>query len=276
MPILLGALASLLVGISDTFGRAGARRANAFSVVVMAMISGIAVTLVASVAWSGSPSTNDWLAGAASGLFISTGLSVSFAGMAKSSAAVVSPLAALLAAVVPLAWDVLGAGARPTNLVWWGCGLAVVSLAFTTFNPNLGSAVKTGVLYGLLAGLLYGAAVATIGVTSEESGLWPAFMQRGIGLVTVASIARWQGAPKVFNRSIAKVGLLSGLAGGTGMVAFVLGAQRGELGEVAVASSMFPAVTTCLATIFDEDQLRWWQAFGIAGAIAGTALIALG
>jgi len=39
---------------------------------------------------------------------------------------------------------------------------------------------------------------------------------------------------------------------------------------------MFPAVTTGLATVFDDDQLRWWQAIGIAGAIAGTALIALG
>lgn len=276
MPIILGALASVLVGISDGLGRVGAKRANAFSVVVMSMVAGIGVTLVSSLVLGGNPSSKDWLAGAASGLFLSTGLAMNYMGMARSSAALVSPLAALLAAVVPLGWDVIGAGARPTNLAWLGCGIAVISLGFTTFNPDLGSRVKTGVLFGLAAGFLYGGAVTTIGITSEESGVWPTVLQRALGLVAVAIIARNLGAPKVFNSSVAKVGLLSGLAGSLGMVAFVIGAQRGELGEVAVASSMFPAVTTGLAKIFDDDYFRWWQGIGIAGAIAGTALIALG
>jgi len=211
VPIILGAFASVLIGVSDTLGRAGAKRANAFSVVVMAMLGGVGVTLVSSFAIGGSPSTKDWLAGAASGFFISTGLAMSYIGMARSSAALVSPLAALLAAVVPLTWDVVGAGARPTSIAWLGCAIAVVSLGFTTFNPNLGSRIKVGVIYGLVAGLLYGGAVTTIGVTSEEAGVWPTVLQRTLGLVVVALIANRQGAPKVFNRSVAKVGILSGI-----------------------------------------------------------------
>ena len=65
-------------------------------------------------------------------------------------------------------------------------------------------------------------------------------------------------------------------AGALGMVCWSICSQRGDLVTVSVVSSTSPAVVAVLAVAFDEDQVRWWQAIGIAGAIAGTALIALG
>ena len=59
-------------------------------------------------------------------------------------------------------------------------------------------------------------------------------------------------------------------------MAFLIGAQRGSLGEVAVASSMFPAVTAALAAVFDDETLRWWHLAGIAGVLTGVGLIAGG
>jgi len=35
-------------------------------------------------------------------------------------------------------------------------------------------------------------------------------------------------------------------------------------------------VTIALAVLFDDDTLRWWQAIGIAAALAGTSMIAVG
>lgn len=275
MPILLGALASLFIGISDTFGRSGAKRANSFSVVTMSMAVGVPITAVASVLLGGDLIGRDLLFGAVSGLLIATGLGVNYRGMAETSAAIVSPISAVLAALVPLLWDVIG-GARPSTLAWVGCGVALVALGFTTFNPNLGDRVIAGVAFGLTSGVLFGAGVTFLGETMEDSGSWPIVAQRSFGMLAVAALTQSQGAPLLMPAAVRHHGLLAGLAGGIGMVCLIIGTQTGDLGEVAVAGSMFPAVVAVLSAIFDGDELRWWQGIGIAGAIVGTALIALG
>jgi drug/metabolite transporter (DMT)-like permease len=275
VPILLGALASLFIGISDTFGRSGAKRANSFSVVTMSMAVGIPITAIVSIAVGGDLIGRDLLFGAISGLLIATGLGVNYRGMAETSAAIVSPISAVLAALFPLLWDVVG-GARPSALAWTGCVVALVALGFTTFNPNLGGRVAAGVAFGLFSGVLFGAGVTFLGETMEDSGSWPIVAQRTFGMLAVAALTRSQGAPLVMPSAVRHHGLFAGLAGGIGMVCLIIGTQTGDLGEVAVAGSMFPAVVAVLSAIFDDDELRWWQGIGIAGAILGTALIALG
>lgn len=275
MPILLGALASLFIGISDTFGRSGAKRANSFSVVTMSMAVGVPITAFVSLVVGGDLIGRDLLFGAISGLLIATGLGVNYRGMAETSAAIVSPISAVLAALFPLLWDVLG-GARPSALAWIGCVVALAALGFTTFNPNLGGRVAAGVAFGLFSGVLFGAGVTFLGETMEDSGSWPIVAQRTFGMLAVAALARSQRAPLVMPKAVRHHGLFAGLAGGVGMVCLIIGTQTGDLGEVAVAGSMFPAVVAVLSAIFDGDELRWWQGIGIAGAILGTALIALG
>ena len=60
------------------------------------------------------------------------------------------------------------------------------------------------------------------------------------------------------------------------MVAVNLAAQRGPLGPVAVAGSMFPAMTVLLVTTVDKEPLRWWQAIGVVVSLVAVALITLG
>lgn len=35
-------------------------------------------------------------------------------------------------------------------------------------------------------------------------------------------------------------------------------------------------MTIALAVLFDDDTLRWWQVIGIAAALTGTSMVALG
>jgi drug/metabolite transporter (DMT)-like permease len=70
--------------------------------------------------------------------------------------------------------------------------------------------------------------------------------------------------------------LISGTCGSLAIVAFAIGTQQGSLATVAVAASMFPAVSATLAAAFDEDTLHWWQMIGILGVIGGISLMALG
>jgi len=106
--------------------------------------------------------------------------------------------------------------------------------------------------------------------------VWPAVTQRFSAFAAVAVLALASSVPVLLPRALAKFGILGGIMGGIGMVAWVVGAQRGDLGTVSVVASTYPAVVVLLAWKFDEDDLRWWQALGVVGAIAGTAFIAVG
>lgn len=275
MPILLGALSSLFIGVSDTLGRSATRRSNAPAVVGTAMFAGaITATILAFIVPSEAIG-RDLLFGCVSGVFMASALAVMYRGMATSSAAVVSPLAAVGTAFLPLVWD-LARGAHLGVVSAVGCAVAIVSLVFTTYNPNLGSAVRSGVLHGLAAGALFAAALVFVGETSEASGAWPAVSQRATGFIAMALLATRQVGGLGLARNVRTIGLLSGTFGTVGIVSLIVGIQRGELGEVAVAGSMYPAVVAVLSAVFDDDQLRWWQGIGIGGAITGIALIALG
>ncbi len=217
----------------------------------------------------------DLLSGAASGLAISLGLAIVYHAMATSSAAVAAPVAAVLAAVVPLGWDLVG-GASLSSLALLGCAVAVVSLGLTTFDPDLGDSLRVGFLLAILGGFLFGVSIVLSADTSEASGAWPAASQRLTGFFAMLVLARIRDIPPLLPPGVRKFGVIGGLSGALGMVAWILGSQKGDLGTVSVVASTYPAVVVVLANIFDGDRIRWWQALGIGGAIGGTALIALG
>lgn len=274
MPILLGLLASLFVGISDTFGRVSSRRADSVSHVATQMLTGVFVALPAPFVLGSSFIGRDLLSGALSGVFVASGLAVVYRGMAQSSAAIVAPTAAVLAALVPLAWDVIG-GARLQGLEIVGCVVAISALGFTTFNPDLGDRVREGVIFALIGGVMFGLSIVFAAGTSEASGAWPAVSQRAVGFMAMVPLALQRGVPLLLPAGVRRFGLAGGVAGAVGMVAWVIGGQRGDLGTVSVISSTYPAVVVILAARFDDDVIRWWQAVGIVGAITGSALIAL-
>ncbi len=274
MPVLLGALASLFIGVSDTFGRASARRADSVSHVATQMLTGVAVSLPFVFILGSEFIQRDVASGALSGVFVAAGLSVVYRGMAVSSSAVVAPTAAVLAALLPLAWDLVG-GTRLSALELVGCAVAITSLGLTTFNPDLGDRVRQGLLLAIGGGILFGLSVVFAADTSEASGAWPAVAQRATGFLAMVPLALRRGVPVFLPPGVRRFGLGGGIAGAVGMVAWIIGSQQGDLGTVSVISSTYPAVVALLATRFDADVIRWWQAIGIAGAIAGSACIAL-
>ncbi len=274
-PILLGVLASVSIGVSDVFGRASALRASAISHVSTAMLVGVFVATPFALVLESSMVAGDMIAGALSGVLLAVGLAVIFRAMAGSSSAVALPLAAVIGVLIPLGWDLVAG----TTLSWpaaVGSAVAIGSVVFTTFNPALGAMVRRGVALATVSGVLFGTAVILVADTSIDSGAWPAVAQRAAGFIACGLLASSRKLPVFLPRRVLKFGILGGLAGGLGMVFWVLGAQRGDLGTVSVAASTYPTVTVLLATMFDNDQLRWWQFVGVAGSVGGTAMIVIG
>ncbi len=274
MPIVLGALASVLIGCSDFLGRYGTRRSNAITATSGAMLGGAVSGLVALALIPGIFAASDIVLGAASGLFVGVALALLYEAMATSSAAVAGPLVALGAALIPLGWDVL-LGNRPSGLVLVGIVVAIASLLLVMYSPALKGTLRRGVGLSLMASVLFGASFVMIGEAGDDSGVWAPAAQRVTALVMMLGLATARHVPRLPRRPLMGPMLISGTCGSLAIVAFALGTQQGSLATVAVSASMFPAVSATLAAAFDEDTLRWWQMIGILGVITGIALMAL-
>ncbi len=275
MPVLLGALASGLIGVSDYFGRYCSRRAQAMTTVGTAFVGGLGITMVLLVIVPSAITAADLLLGAASGALIAIALSAMWHSLAVSSSAIASPIVAAFTSLGPLIYG-LTTGERPTLAANIGIAVAVAGLLLAVIVPQTVTNVGTGIAYAILGGLAFTAAIVLLDRTSVDSGMWPAATQRAAALVFMLMVTRARRIPQILPRSLRLAGLAGGIAGGLGMASFIAGVQRGPVGEVSVAGSLYPVVTIALAVILDDDTLRWWQAAGIAAVLAGTTLITIG
>ena len=242
MPIVLGALASVLIGCSDFLGRYGTRRSNAITATSGAMLGGAVSGLVALALIPGIFAASDIVLGAASGLFVGVALALLYEAMATSSAAVAGPLVALGAALIPLGWDVL-LGNRPSGLVLVGIVVAIASLLLVMYSPALQGTLRRGIGLSLMASVLFGASFVMIGEAGEDSGVWAPAAQRVTALVMMLGLATARRVPRLPRRPLMGPMLISGTCGSLAIVAFALGTQQGSLAAVAVSASMFPAVS---------------------------------
>lgn len=275
MPVLLGALASGLIGISDYFGRYCSRRAHAMTTVGTAFVGGLGITLVLVVIVPSAITAADLLLGAASGALIAIALSCMWHSLAVSSSAIASPIVAAFTALGPLIYGI-ATGERPTTAAAIGIAVAVAGLLLAVIVPQTVENIGAGIAYAILGGLAFTAVIVLLDRTSVDSGMWPAVTQRAAALAAMLMVTRASRIPQILPRSLRLAALAGGIAGGLGMASFIAGVQRGPVGEVSVAGSLYPVVTIALAVVFDDDTLRWWQAIGIAAVLAGTTLITIG
>ena len=275
MPVLLGVLASVFIGVSDYYGRYCARRAHAMTSVGTAFMGGLGVTAVLLYFVPSAIGYEALVLGAVSGALMAVALSAMWHSMAISSAAVASPIVAAFTALGPLVYG-LATGERPSRIVAAGIALAIVGLLAAVIVPDLGGPLRAGIAFAVLAGTCFAVATVLLARTSLDSGMWPAVSQRLVATVLMLVATRAMRIPQILPRTLRLPGFIGGVMGGAGIATLIAGLQRGPVGEVAVAGSLYPVVTIALAVLFDEDRLRWWQVIGITAVLAGTSLMTIG
>ncbi len=275
MPVLLGVLASVLIGVSDYYGRYCARRSHAMTSVGTAFIGGLGVTTVMLFLVPSTVSRQALVLGAVSGALMAVALSSLWHSMAVSSAAVASPIVAAFGALGPLLYG-LATGERPSRVVAGGIAFAVVGLLAAVVAFDLGGRLQAGIAFAVLAGTSFAVATVLLARTSINSGMWPAVSQRMTATLLLLFATRAMRLPQILPRRLRSAGLIGGIVGGAGMASLIAGLQRGPVGEVAVAGSLFPVVTIALTVLFDDDRLRWWQVVGVVAVLVGTSLMTLG
>ena len=276
MGALLGGLTSLFIGLSDLFIMRIASRHHIVTVTLIVVGAALGFGVIGLFVIDSTFIAGDIGYGMAGGVGMMVGIIFYFRAMLAASAGIVTPLIAVQTALWPLGYDVVVNETRPAALVWVGVVVAIVALMLTTFSPELRGRIATSVRLATISGTGFGLGVLFSGLGSEESGMWVLVANRATSFVLVLALALVLGLPRSLGRADLPSGLLGGVFAGLALGTYVYATQRYDLAVVGVTGSLFPAVTAFLLWRFLDQPLRWWQAVGIAGALTGTALIALG
>lgn len=288
MPIILALIAATLFGIADYAGGNAARRVDPFVVTLLGECLGLAGLVCLLPAAGPAPrSLTTWinfgLAGAGSGI----GLSLMYCALARGAAAIVSPVAAGVGAVIPVLAGVLGGESLPVA-AYFGLGagcLAVALVSRAVGESGGGRADLAALVIAAGAGICFGVNFALLGHSAAPALIWSLLVTRLGSAIAVFPVAvrhvRRLGVdhrrrlPSAVRRAawmIAAAGAFD-LAANT---AYIEGLRDGALSLVAMIASLYPAVTVGLSSWRRGERMCRIQRVGLALAVAALALVSAG
>ncbi|MFE9695010.1 EamA family transporter [Micromonospora sp. NPDC005806] len=273
-PIVLAAVSAVAFGTADFSGGKASRRADPIAVTVVSQILSVPLLLALVLLVPGTPRPLDLGWGLLSGVAGAAGVMLLYRALATGMMAVVAPVTAITAAVVPIAAGLLTAHS-PGALALCGAGLAVVAIALVSLGEGGVSGRVSRRLIGMAlgAGLLFGVFFALLGQADDGAGMWPVVAVRvssiafGLALAARTGVRLWL-EPRVLGWAAA-----AGLLDSTANALYLAAASRGHLSIVAAITSLYPASTVLLALGVDRERLRPVQLAGL-GFAAGALVLA--
>jgi drug/metabolite transporter (DMT)-like permease len=274
LPIVLAAASALVWGTADFSGGKASQRGNPLAVAVVSQVLGVPMLAVCLLLVPGEPRVADLLWGAAAGAAGLVGIVLLYRALAGGAMAVVAPVTAVTAALVPMTVGLL-VSRTPGAVALIGAGCAIVAIALVSLGPGGRAAVTWRLVrLALAAGLLFGLFFALLGQASEASGMWPLVCVRaasiGIGL---AFAARTRTSLRLSGQ-VLRWAAFAGLLDIAANALYLAAASRAHLTIVAAIASLYPASTVLLALAVDRERLRAFQLAGLGLAAAALVLSA--
>ena len=181
---------ALVFGAADFLGGLAAKRVSAILATAVAALSGFVVLLAAYPLLGGAWSAHDVLWGLLSGVTGAIAISLLYACLAIGPMSILSPLTAVVSAVVPMIWGLLVTGERFAALGYWALGLALLAVVLVGFVPEKGAVRPSlrGILMAIGSGIAIGGFYITIDQTSDDSGVVPLILNRGVTTVIMFTV----------------------------------------------------------------------------------------
>lgn len=281
MGIVLALGAAVAYGLSDFIGGLASRRTTPWPVALLAGVGGLVGALVLSVAVAGDPTTTDLAWGVLAGVGSGAGSVFLYRGLSSGRMAVVAPVSAVGAAVLPVA-VALATGEKPSALVLVGVVAALPGIWLVargpeaSLDPDAAEPAEGGLVDGLLAGLGFGLLFVALGQVPDGAGFWPLVTAQVAALVTVAAIAAALRAPVRPTAATEWWGAAGGLVASLAVLMFLLATQTGLLTVAAVLTSLYPAFTILLAAVVLREHIYRLQSLGLLLCGVAVALVAAG
>jgi len=308
---VLGLLAAASYGSADFLGGLAARRIAPLRVTALAAASGLVLLalLLLVVPGTASASAVGW--GLLSGVAGAVALALLYACLALGPMSILSPLTAVVSAVVPVGVG-LAQGSRLGGAGWTGIVLALVAVVLVGFVPDPAAPRPSarGLLMALGAGAGIGLVLVFLDQTPDDSGLVPLVANRSTNLVltggavlVIALVARVRArarpaaqpggatadgptrggaapvaedAPPLLDlRRALWLALACGVADSGANVLILVGLRVGDLTVMSVLTALYSAATVVLAALVLRERLTRSQVGGLVLALAAAVLLAL-
>ncbi|GAA1831213.1 EamA family transporter [Agromyces salentinus] len=297
---------ALVFGAADFLGGLAAKRVSALLATAVAGLAGfVLLGVVALPLLGGEWTADDVLWGAISGVIGCIGIGLLYACLAIGPMSILSPTTAVASAIVPVVWGLVFAGERFGAVGYWGLGLALVAVLLVGFVPERGAVRPSlrGVLMAVGSGAAIGGFYIAIDQTSDESGMVPLVVNRGVGAVvmfTALGVVGVLAAVRARGRAVAgvptggapeaermprrdrqtlaggiRLAIACGVVDATANVLLLLGIRAGDLSIAAVLAAMYPAGTILLAALVLRERIAPVQWAGLVLALAAAAMLAV-
>ena len=275
MTVILGLLAAISYGIGDFVGGIASRRHTATTVLLHSYPVGALLMVALLPAFPGDLDARVVVFGVLGGLAGLVGVAVMYSLMTVAPMNIVSPVTAVLAAIVPIVVGVI-VGDRPHVAAWFGIvlGIAAVLLVSRTTDEHPHGRVAIRVLaLATVAGLGFGFYFVFLARAGNSAGLWPLVVSRISSAVAIVPLAlRLRAVHRIRGRMLG-ITVLSGVLDAGANMFFLLAARHGLLSLAAVLTSLYPAVTVLLAVGLLHEHTTAAQRAGLGLAAASIVLI---
>jgi drug/metabolite transporter (DMT)-like permease len=314
LSVLIGLAAAAAFGSGDFLGGLAARRLPPLRVTAISAASGLVLLLVLLAVVPGTPSSAAVGWGVASGVAGAASIALLYACLAIGPMSILSPLTAVVSAVVPVGVGLLQ-GSRLGPAGWAGIALALVAVVLVGFVPDASAPKPTaaGLLMALAAGAGIGVVLVFLDQTPADSGLVPLVANRvtnvvltggAVAVLALVALTRARSRPRGGAGRAAPTGpvtgegpqagtgpqagagrprlapalrlaLLCGVADAGANVLILVGLRLGDLTVMSVLTALYSAVTVVLAAVVLRERLTRSQVVGLVLALGAAALLAL-
>lgn len=280
---MLGASAALCWGVVDVAIAWLARRAPFVSVAFVVQGASLAVLVGLAVALGDAPDlgAGQWVAIAALGPVGTIAYLAFYRALQLGPIAIVSPIASANGAiVVVLAVVLLGDTLTATQAL----GAAVVVCCVVLAAVELGERVPAspvdgdGIRLAVLATVLFGGYLFSLVALADPLGwLLPILLTRmtGLPLLAVVVARRHERPWRLLGPGMLGLACAVGCLDSAGFLLFNRGAEIGQAALTSAAAATYPLLPIACGLLLLHERLRSHQVVGVAGVLAGMALLAL-
>jgi uncharacterized membrane protein len=272
----LALAASLSWGFADFFGPLKGRTLGALRVLFVSQIFGWTAIAIAVAIRGAGPAASGVLWAIPAAISGTLGLYAFYRGMAVGAMSVVAPVAGV-SAVIPVIVG-FASGDRPTALQNFGMVLALagVLLASREHQEGGGRRFASGIGLALLAAIGFGGYFPFMHAAGDVDFWWASLVFRTTTLLVLTFAVLITRTRVRVPRPDLRVVALVGIGDTLGNALFAAASNYGLVSVTSVLASLYPLVTVVLAHTLLHERVDPSQRLGIAGTLAGVALISAG
>lgn len=286
LTVVLGFFTAVVYGFADFFGAIASRKISSIKVTAISGFVGF-VFLSALAPFVGAKfSELAIITGVAAGVASAIGISALYASLAIGPIAIVSPMGAVIGALVPMTFGFF-LGDRFGWFALVALGLILVAVVLVGFVP--GSDVRLpsakGLIYAAIAGAGIGTILIVLKFSPTDSGMASIIVMRLVSAIFLAFFffATWiKNRNKQTREKPAKIQgkfwwgvIAAGVFDSSANIFFTLALRSGSLSVVSVLTALYPLGTIILARIVLKERIAKVQMLGVLLALAGSAILAV-